>query len=29
VEDQLECGRGVDEDEEPVPYDDEYGEYEA
>ena len=29
VEDQLECGQGVDKDEEPVPYDDEYGEYEA
>ena len=29
VEDQLECGQGVDEDEEPAPYDDEYGEYEA
>ena len=33
VEDQLECGQGVDEAEEPAPvddeYDDEYGEYEA
>lgn len=29
VEDQLECGQGVDEDEELAPYDDEYGEYEA
>ena len=29
VEDQLECGQGVDEDEEPAPVDDEYGEYEA
>ena len=29
VDDQLECGQGVDEVEEPAPVDDEYGEYDA